>query len=310
MPSLLSIILRAQIKLISPLIANATLEQTRRTQDALGRLGVRAVEGSVHFGEATFEQFEASWAIPIKGQVRQAIVYLHGGAYSAGGLPYAQGFGGMLAANTNRAVLCVGYRLAPEHPFPAALEDALSAYRSALERFAPEDIALVGESAGGGLCYCLALRLKELGLPQPGHIVAVSPWCDLTMHRDVSAVQKNDPLLDHATLVAHAKAYAGGFPTRHPLLSPIYGDLAGLPPSLIIAGGDEIIVEDIRQMARGLIQAGCVCRLHVEEGLWHVYVLYGVPEAKEAIEMITSYLAHDAPQAFEHEALDAAAAAV
>lgn len=289
MPSIVSTILRGQIRLLSPFIGGATLEQARRGQDALGRLGTRAMEGSVGFHELRFPDFDAAWAIPLKGQVRRAILYLHGGAYTAGGLPYAKGFGGQLAELSGRATLCVGYRLAPEHPFPAALEDALAAYKEMLTRFAPSEIAFVGESAGGGLCYSLCLYLKQLRLPQPEQIIAISPWTDLQMQRDVSALAALDPLLDREGLLENALRY-GGQARENPLISPLLGDPAGLPPSLIIVGGHEILLDDSRLMQRKLREAGCLCDLHVEEGLWHVYVLYGVPEAKTALRHIEERL--------------------
>lgn len=290
MPSLVSTIVRGQIKLLSPLITGATLEQSRKSQDALGKLGTRALADKVHYKPLRFPHFDASWAIPMAGTVRKAVVYLHGGGYTAGGLDYAQAFGGLLAEQLGRAVLCVGYRLAPEDPFPAALNDALSSYRAALKRFAPEDIALVGESAGGGLCYSLALKLRKLGLPLPEKIVTISPWTDLTMSRDVDDLQKRDPLLDKENLQGFARMYAPGRDLAHPLISPLFGDLRGLPPSLMIVGDEEILLDDSVLMARRLQEAGCECRLHVAEGMWHVYVLYGVPEAKAALRMLHDFI--------------------
>ncbi len=290
MPSLISTILRSQIKLLAPIIMNATLEQTRAAQDALSKLSQRAVRDSVIFQDIRFPLFDAAWAIPIKGRVRQAIVYLHGGSYNSGGVEYATVFGGLLAQMTGRAVLCVGYRLAPENPYPAALEDALTSYRAALERFAPEDIAFTGESAGGGLVYSLALKVKELGLPQPERIVAISPFTDATMARDVSELQKLDILINKDNVKKSALMYAAGEDLRNPFISPLFGDLTGLPPYLIFVGSHEILLEDSVAMHEKLEQSGCTCELHIAEGLWHVYVLYGVPEAREALKRIALYL--------------------
>ena len=290
MPSFISTILRAQIKLLSPLIANATLEQTRAAQDALSKLSQPAVRDSVVFKDLRFPLFDAAWAIPLKGRVRQAIVYLHGGSYSAGSVEYATVFGGLLAQMTGRAVICVGYRLAPEDPFPAALEDALTSYQTALKRFAPEDIAFVGESAGGGLVYCLALKAKEMGLPQPERIVAISPWTDVVMQRDVSEQQKLDIMIHMDSVKESARMYLGSEDPHNPLISPLYGDVTGLPPSLIFVGSHEILLDDSVLMHDKLEQAGCTSELHIAEGMWHVYVLYGVPEAREALKRIALYL--------------------
>lgn len=290
MPSLISTIVRSQIRLLSPLITSATLEQTRVAQDALSRFSARAVRGSVRFKKLAYPYFDAAWAIPMQGNVRQAIVYLHGGAYTAGGLPYAKAFGGLLAQMTGRATLCVGYRLAPEDSFPAALDDALYSYQQALRRFAPEDIALVGESAGGGLCYCLALKLKSLGLPQPERIVALSPWTDLEMANINPEQLERDFLLSPDNLRQSAGMYIGGDSARNPLISPLFGDLAGLPPSLLFVGGNELLLDDSLLLHQKLQDCGCISELHVAEGLWHVYVLYGVPEARDALRRIKLYL--------------------
>ncbi len=290
MPSLMATILRSQIKLLSPLITGASLEQTRKRQDSLSGLGARAVRDTVMFKDLPMPRFDLSWAIPIGGRVRQAIVYLHGGAYTAGTLAYAKVFGGLLAQMTGRAVLCVGYRLAPEDPYPAALEDAVASYQLALERYAPGDIAFVGESAGGGLCFALALKCKALGLPQPERIVTISPWTDLSMTRDVSELEKQDILLTQSALLESARMYAGEHDLRDPYISPLFGDLQGLPPSLMFVGGHEILLDDSVIMYERLLEAGCTSELHIADGLWHVYPLYGVPEAREALKRTALYL--------------------
>ena len=290
MPKLVSTLVRAQIALLKPVIERMNLKSLRKLQDALGKLGTKALVANVCYIDEFFEEFEAAWARPTEPVPGKAILYLHGGAYTAGTLSYAKGFGGMLAEQTRREVLCVGYRLAPEYPHPAALEDALEAYRRMLERFCPEDIAFVGESAGGGLCYCLCLKLKELGTPLPGRIVALSPWTDLSMECARGADELTDPILSKASLRYSALKYAAGRLTD-PLVSTLFGDLRGLPESLIIAGTDEILMNDSVEMAKSLCEAGSPCELIVEEDMWHVFVLYGIPEAKEALERIRAYVA-------------------
>jgi len=292
MPKLVSTLVRAQIALLKPVIERMNLKSLRKLQDALGKLGTKALVANVCYIDEFFEEFEAAWARPTEPVPGKAILYLHGGAYTAGTLSYAKGFGGMLAEQTRREVLCVGYRLAPEYPHPAALEDALEAYRRMLERFCPEDIAFVGESAGGGLCYCLCLKLKELGLPLPGRIVAVSPWTDLTMdeRRYPDEGESADPVLSVEGLRYSAQLYAGER-VGEPTASPLYGDLGGMPPSLILAGAEELLLGDSVEMAERLRAQGSACELHVEEGMWHAYVLYGIPEAKAALQRIRDFAA-------------------
>ena len=217
------------------------------------------------------------------------ILYLHGGGYVAGCLHYARGSASVLATETNRKVLAVAYRLAPEHPFPAAIDDALCAYQYLLDAGYAR-ISLVGESAGGGLIFSLCLKLKELGLPQPEKLVGISPWTDLkfTGESHISN-RKNDPTLSVRALHVAAEAYAKG-QEENPFVSPIYGDLSGLPRSLIFAGSRELLLDDSRMLTELLRKYGCDCELIVEEGLWHVYVLFKIPEARKALKKISAFL--------------------
>ncbi|NLW20756.1 MAG: alpha/beta hydrolase [Clostridiales bacterium] len=291
MPSVISSLIKAQISLLNPLINALTLDTQRKLQDSLGTLGSRAAANKTGSHEVALAHCQAAWVFPLQGQVRGAALYLHGGAYTSGSLDYARGFGGMLAMDSQRGVLCLGYRLAPEHPFPAALEDALAAYRLMLARYPAREIALVGESAGGGLCFCLALYLKQLGLPLPGRVVALSPWVDLRQSLAACQLLGRDPVLSCEGLQQAAALYLDGHPAEDPLASPLYGDLRGLPQSLIITGGDEILLAESREMHARLLAAGVPARLHVEEGMWHVYPLYPVPEARQAQALVRDFLA-------------------
>ena len=290
MPSVISSLIKAQIGLLNPLFNALDLEKQRRLQDSLAALGSRVAANKTGSREVELQHCGASWVFQLSGKVSKAALYLHGGGYTSGTLDYARGFGSLLALETGRALLCLGYRLAPEHPFPAALDDAVEAYRLMLERYRPEEIALIGESAGGGLCFSLALKLKQLGLPQPERIVAISPWTDVAMTRDVSDLQKLDILIHRDNVKESARMYVGCNDPRDPLISPLYGDHTGLPPSLIFVGSHEILLDDSVLMHEKLEQSGCTCELHIAEGMWHVYVLYGVPEAREALKRIALYL--------------------
>lgn len=292
MPKLVSSLVHAQIMLLNPLLKRMDLKAMRKLQDALGVLGATALAGGVAFLDEAFDEFDAAWAVPKDAQSGKAILYLHGGAYTAGCLSYARGFGGILAEETGRKVLCAGYRLAPEFPYPTALNDALEAYRRMLKTYAAKDILLAGESAGGGLCFCLCLKLKALGLPLPEGIVAMSPWTDLTMaeERYPDARESADPVLSVEGLKYSAQLYAGER-AGEPTASPLFGDLTGLPPSLILAGAEELLLGDSVEMAEKLNAQGSTCELHVEEGMWHAYVLYGIPEAKAALARIRDYAA-------------------
>lgn len=288
MPSLMSVTLNGQFRLMNPLLQKMDIKRSRRMQEELGRLQQKAVAGRVDFSDVPFDAFSCSMATPKGAEGKEAVMYLHGGAYTAGGREYARGFGGALAGTFMCPVICPAYRLAPEHPFPAACEDALSAYRYLLGLFPAEKIALVGESAGGGLLYALCLRLKRLHMPLPGCLIALSPWCDLTMAVSEKETAP-DPLLNAEQLKESARAYAGEESLTNPYVSPLFGDVSQLPDSLLFSGEQEILKTDAARMAQKLRDAGCFCETHVESGMWHAYVLYGVPESRAALRRMRAF---------------------
>lgn len=293
MPSIAANILKLQLRLAKPLARFTTIEAARAAQDQLGRITAGTLKMKVTFEDVSFDAFCASFAssIACEAPCDRVVLYLHGGGYTAGSLDYAKGFGGILAAQTRLTVFCVAYRLAPEHKYPAALDDALAAYRYLLEKgYAPEKIAFAGESAGGGLCYCLLVKCKELGLPMPRCALAISPWADLTFSG--ASYFNNvfrDPSLIRESLAYYALAYAVG-KEYEPTVSPIYGDLSGLPDSLLFAGSDEILLDDARTLYKKLRAGGVRAELVVEPGMWHVYPLYGTPESKRAVKKMSAFV--------------------
>lgn len=290
MASNVSKLIRRQIELAKPLLQSLDIERARRGQDALGQIGARVLRDKVVYMPEIFDNFEAEWAYPLNGPEKSVILYLHGGAYTAGYLPYAKGFGGVLANTTRRNTLCIGYRLAPEHPFPAAVDDAVEAYLRIQEMFASQPIAIVGESAGGGLSFALTLRLKEMGVEMPFCVVALSPWTDLTCSAEsYKTLADVDPSLFEDTLKQSAEYYSSG-DYENPLVSPLYGDLSNMPDSLIFVGNNEILLDDSVHMAKALEDAGSKCELHIEDEMWHAYVLYGMPESKKALRRINKFM--------------------
>ena len=171
------------------------------------------------------------------------VLYLHGGGYIFGSPPLYRDMTWRIANATRACVLCLEYRLAPEHPFPAALDDTVAAYRWMIQNGAdPRHVAMMGDSAGGGLLLAALMRLRDEGAPLPAAAVAVSPWTDLaltgeTLHTNAA----RDPLIPIAHAQRGVALYLGGAEPRHPYVSPLYGDPAGLPPTLIVVGGDEVL---------------------------------------------------------------------
>lgn len=292
MPSIISVCVREQIRLIKPIINKLSIDTARSIQDKLGEFGEKTVAARINTTLVQMDGFEACFVSPKSGKDdKNIILYLHGGGYVAGNLKYARGFAGILAVETGRRVFSVAYRLAPENPFPAALEDAFAAYQYLLKQgYDAKNISLVGESAGGGLLYALCLLLKQKGDKLPVSLVAISPWTDLTCSGSSYKTNiKKDPSLSEKALRLYAEAYAKG-KERDPLVSPIYGDLSAFPPSLIFAGGDELLLDDSEMLTKELTDGGSQSELVVEDGLWHVYVLFKIPEAGKALNRISEFL--------------------
>ncbi|MBQ8893092.1 MAG: alpha/beta hydrolase fold domain-containing protein [Clostridia bacterium] len=280
--------IRKQLMILKPLMSGMSLKAIRKGQNMIGELMESRFRKQVLLKNHDFSAFRGAWIMP-KDQRREGVLlYLHGGGYTCGDLEYAAGFGSMLAVQTGTRVFCAAYRLAPENPFPAAVEDALTAYQYLLEK-GYSNITLCGESAGGGLCYSLCLRLRELELPLPCGIIAISPWVDLTASG--ASYQENrevDPSMSQELLRFFAESYTDD--AAHPLVSPLFGELEGMPPSLIFVGGDEIMLDDARQLHERLEQAGCKSRLMVAKERWHAYLLYGLQDDRKDLSAINRFL--------------------
>ena len=283
-------VIRSQLHMLMPLMRSCSLDTIRKAQNRVGELMEARYHSEILGKHHAFPDFEGAWIIPKDERRQGVILYLHGGGYTCGDLDYAKGFGSMLAVQTGTRVFCAAYRLAPEHPYPAALEDALTAYQYLLDKgYQPEQIALCGESAGGGLCYCLCLRLRELRLSMPCCIIAISPWTDLTSSGESYEKNKDrDPSMCVEMLEIFSRCYTDN--RMNPLASPLFGDLNGMPPSLIFAAENEIMVSDAVQMHEKLFSFGCKSKLVVRQERWHGYLLYGLSEDKGDFQSINSFL--------------------
>ncbi len=224
----------------------------------------------------------------------RTILYLHGGGYCTGSWRTQKGLISRLAVDAKAVVYAPHYRLAPEHPHPAALDDALQAYRWVLDEGAsPGRLTIAGDSAGGGLALALALAIRDTELPAPASLVLVSPWLDLRC--DSPSMTENvkiDPMLDPRWSRQCAAAYLAGRDPEDPACSPLYASHAGLPPVLIQTGTDEIIFDDSIRFAERGREAGVDVTLQVFEGLWHEFQIHAglLREADQAIEQIAQFL--------------------
>ncbi|MBB3036920.1 alpha/beta hydrolase [Hoyosella altamirensis] len=222
----------------------------------------------------------------------RAVLYLHGGGYTVGSPRTHRALAAHLSAAARMPVYLADYRLAPEHPYPAALEDAINAYKALLQRgIVPGRIAIAGDSAGAGLALALCTTLRDGGIPAPAGIALMSPWVDLTLTgvRD----DNRDPMLRTAWLRSCAARYGGVTESlTNPALSPMYADLSGLPPMLVHAGSDEILGPDIDRFVEHVRNAGGAIRQRIFPGLWHVAHLHAglVAECTDATEEVGHFI--------------------
>ena len=282
--------IRAQLNILKPLLNSSSLRTIRKAQNKIGELMEARFRERVMVKRHDFPLFQSAWVIPGDERRQGVILYLHGGGYTCGDLEYALGFGTNLCVQSGARVFCAAYRLAPEAPFPAAVEDALEAYRYLLRKgYSGNQITLCGESAGGGLCYALCRKLKLMNLDMPCGIIAVSPWVDMTLSGASYEDNKNtDPSMSKQMLNFFASCYTSN--REDPLASPLFADMTGMPPSLIFASADELLRSDAEALHKKLTDAGVKSRLYLKPDRWHAYVVYGLAEDREDFEIINRFL--------------------
>ena len=233
-----------------------------------------------------------AWFTPKAARADRAILYLHGGGYVMGSVATHRSLIGRIANASGVPGLALDYRLAPEQPFPAAVEDVCAAYRGLLARgIAPSAIAIAGDSAGGGLALGSLVALRDAGDPLPAAAVCLSPLADLELSGGSAAAEIDDPLVDRAGTLMMADAYLQGADPRDPRASPVHADFEGLPPLLIEVGTREILLDDAIRVARSARAAGVAVTLEQGEGLTHVWQLHPhLPESRESVDRIARFL--------------------
>lgn len=322
---------RSQLNLLKPFVDMCSLSTVRKTQDKIGVLMAQSYKDDVDCETVTVGEITCAMLTPREELSTGVILYLHGGGYVAGNLDYAKGFGSMLAVKCGIRVFTVEYRLAPEHPYPAALDDAMEAYGYLLSGgYDPGRIILCGDSAGGGLCYALCQKIRDKARTMPAGIIAISPWTDLTASNESYRINKKaDPSMTVERLRYFADSYVYGAEERdgklqpkrnpdpkddariksEPRISPLFDSQEKMPESLIFVGGDEIMYDDSYYLHEKLGRAGCVSELVVAPDLWHGYVLYDLPERVCDYKKISKFIKKLIPsrRKLEWYALDNAA---
>lgn len=222
--------------------------------------------GGVPTAEITVDGIEA----------RHVIVYFHGGVYVLGDAFQAAELAAEVGRRTQAKVISVDYRLGPEHPYPAAVDDALAAYQALLQDgTAPSDIAFVGESAGGGLAVATMVNARDHDLPLPAAAFVMSPYADLTLAGETMRTKRDvDPLLSRENLEARIPDYVTGHDAASPLISPVFADLSGLPPLIIQAGTHEVLLDDAVRLAARAAEADVAVTLDITPGVPHVFQAY------------------------------------
>jgi epsilon-lactone hydrolase len=230
---------------------------------------------------------------------RHVVLYFHGGVYVMGDAALAAELASQVGRRTQAKVISVDYRLAPEHPYPAAVDDALAAYEALLhDGVAPADIILAGESAGGGLAIATLVNARDHGLPLPAAAFVMSPYADLTLAGTTIETRREvDPLLSREALQARIPDYTSGQDPSLGLISPIFADLSGLPPLIIQAGTHEVLLDDALRLARVAATADVEVTLDITPGVPHVFQAYHpiLDEATAALdragELLSAHLA-------------------
>lgn len=268
------------------------LERQRKGQEVLGRLIAPPL--GIRYRDASIEGMACEWVRPVRDRdPGHIILYCHGGGYTSGNLGYARSMAAKLAHETRREVFTFDYRLAPEHPYPAALEDTLRVWEHLVKLgHHPEHIALAGDSAGGHLSLSLCHALKERGQPLPGALLLFSPWTDMSMTgRSYTERADIDPMLAPDYISAIRSAFAPGGDYTSSRLSPLFGDFTGFPPTLIQVGSNEILLSDSTRLRDAMQEAGVTCRLEIWRDMWHVFQMFPIRQAGRAMDHMGWFLA-------------------
>jgi acetyl esterase/lipase len=275
-------------------VPNLPVETARAQFERIaGAFLVRAMGVAVE--QTQIAGVDVDWLRPKNAREDKVLLYLHGGAYVIGSPRTHR----QLVSHTARAAGVVAvlpdYRLAPEHPFPAAIDDAVAVYNGLLASgFKPEDIIISGDSAGGGLSVATLLQLRHAGLPMPAAAVLLSPFLDVTGSGESATTRADrDPWFDVADLHVVAAYYCPDESEwQNPLVSPVFANVAGLPPMLIQVGDDEILLSDSTRLAKKLEAEGVEVELEVWPHMWHVFQMFirKMPESGAAVRKIAAYI--------------------
>ena len=279
------------IRKVHGMIDNPDIEMHRHSQDQVGAL--LGTGKDILIREVKIQDMDGEWVSVDRAHMKKyVILYCHGGGYSTGSSIYARTLTTKLAASTSMDVLSFDYRLAPEHPYPAALEDAMKAWDYLmLLGYGARDVIVAGDSAGGNMALSLVLNLKKQNRILPRGLVLMSPWTDLTSSGKSHLTRAEvDPVLNEEYLKSMIENYASGQALDDPLISPLFGDFEGFPPTYIQVGDNEVLLADATMLHKKMIQANVSAKLDVFKGMWHVFQMSPLKTAYEAMEKNAEFI--------------------
>ena len=273
-------------------LKSADVRKMRRRLDQIGGLG--RVGKKVAVQEDQLCGLNVEWYRPENARSGKILLYLHGGAFVLGSCASHRKLVTQIARAGRIDAVLPEYRLAPEHPYPAGLQDCVGVYRALLEYgYNPKNIAIAGDSAGGGLTMSLMLELRHTGVPLPGAAVLLSPFLDLTASGEsVTTRIDQEPWFNPDDIHTVIQYYCPDENLEDPLLSPVFANVAGLPPTLVQVGDDEILLSDSTRIAENMQAAGVDVELQVFPEMWHVFQLFvgKMPESRAAVDKIGAFL--------------------
>ena len=279
------------IKKMHGAVENTDLEKHRQSQDHFGVL--LGSNKEVDIRELEIDGIHGEWISVNRAHMKKYIIlYCHGGGYSTGSSIYARTLTTKFATSTSMDVLCFDYRLAPEHPYPAATEDAMKIWNDLmLLGYGARDIIVAGDSAGGNLALSLVLKLKQEGRLLPRGVILMSPWTDLTASGKSHVTRAEiDPVLNADYLKEMTTNYAEGEDLKNPLISPLFGDFTGFPPTYIQVGDNEMLLNDATMLHKRMVKANVSVKMDIFKGMWHVFQMSPFKTAYEAMDKNAEFI--------------------
>lgn len=273
------------------LVENADIEKHRQSQDYIGAILGNTKE--IKYREILIGEMYGEWVCVNRAHMKKNIIlYCHGGGYSTGSSVYARTLTSKLAMSTSMDVLSFDYRLAPENPYPAALEDALKAWDYLmLLGYGARDVIVAGDSAGGNLALALVFKLKQAERILPRGLVLMSPWTDMTSSgKSHETKAEVDPVLDQEYIDRMVKAYAAGRDLRDPFISPLFGDFGGFPSTYIQVGENEILLSDSLRLHKAMVEANVPVEIDHFPGMWHVFQMSPFKTAYDAMDKNAEFI--------------------